>query len=672
MISVNTLPPGAGYSQQLAMEVLIPVRDGSEALLRGATRSARAAWIAVATVAVALGGIALAWGSRPPPARKVADAFEGYRDFYPSILVANPRVLASLELDGFSFGDAMNVRDLAAPRLIDFREESAEILARSPIFADLAATLKDDLAVVSKMAPDMQVGVKTQHRMFDLSWLHSPRVHFELVGVVNRIDFRSLVPPGCGQTRLVYRLAYRPPDRPQTRLPMTINLIWENRQTRCDELAKSWLALEDADDVRGALLAGPLANISPTSFDRVEIDVQSWRMNSQARDMDDHAEYILRAFNVVNGHLVPDGLRNTPRQDLSPEQREALRSWIGKHLDEIDSGAAELPPQFLATQTVSVTPRGLSRAANHPFRALFPNEDVAFSDLPLSGRRTIGSPWQLVRRLDEMTCPGCHQARTVAGFQLLGEDRTDGTGDAMVVGMSEHLRGILGWRYKFLVAASEGKVYDMPVPVAEHVDDRGDYGAHCTSPKHPGHVKPEELPDWPCKRDFVCDFPVDGDPIGQCVPAGAKGPGDPCQDVALVTRLGGVDGDKATAHPVKGCGPGQGEKKSVCEPNHRGFAAGMCSVNCDNEGETLRGGTCVKVPHHGFETDCFKPDAILEQCLNTPPHFTTEYVRDCSRTAPCRDDFVCARIPSRMPFEGACVPPYFLFQARVDGPPKDR
>jgi hypothetical protein len=41
-------------------------------------------------------------------------------------------------------------------------------------------------------------------------------------------------------------------------------------------------------------------------------------------------------------------------------------------------------------------------------------------------------------------------------------------------------------------------------------------------------------------------------------------------------------------------------------------------------------------------------------------------MRGCGEAAPCRDDYICARTPAG---GGACVPPYFLFQLRVDGHP---
>ena len=91
---------------------------------------------------------------------------------------------------------------------------------------------------------------------------------------------------------------------------------------------------------------------------------------------------------------------------------------------------------------VSVAPRELSRLANRPFKTLFPDEVPTFRDVSFAGNRRVSSPAMLVRRLDEMTCVGCHQARSLAGFHLVGEERTGGTRDAMTGGRSEHLREV--------------------------------------------------------------------------------------------------------------------------------------------------------------------------------------------------------------------------------------
>ena len=583
------------------------------------------------------------------------------------MLITNPRVVAALEEDRFSLGDVLAVRDRSRPRYEDYSEESAAILLRAPIYKSLALALAREIKQLQSVTPDVGVGPGYEHRLFDLRWLGSPRVHFELVGVVNRIDFRSLTPPGCGQTRLVYRLAYRPAGRPQTRLPLTLNFIYENRETDCATVAERWLALEPLSGAAliGGLRSGPLAHLDPSRMDRIEVNIQSLRQNSNGIAMDDHAEYILRGFNVVNGTLVKDTLRNTPDTELPADKKDALRDWIKENFDAIERGAAELPHQFLASRSVSVAPRGLSRMANRPFKRLFPDEDNAFAGLPYSRQHIAVSPEMLVRRLDQMSCAGCHESRTIAGFHLLGEDRGGGSFNALTLGISEHLREILDWRFRFLKQAATGHIPTEPVPIAERPDPEGGFGAHCAVTT----TESNEDPAWPCAKGFVCQpSPVHGDTIGQCVREGSTLVGDSCESVTLLPTPG-PDGDGVLPDHEVECFSAKGVR---CEPNHNGFSGGMCSAECDREGARAHGGVCMRVPHHGFEGACFKPDSIIEKCLTKRPNFDFQLMRACSRTEPCRDDYVCARLPDSELDQGGCVPPYFVFQARVDGPPIDR
>ena len=41
-------------------------------------------------------------------------------------------------------------------------------------------------------------------------------------------------------------------------------------------------------------------------------------------------------------------------------------------------------------------------------------------------------------------------------------------------------------------------------------------------------------------------------------------------------------------------------------------------------------------------------------------------LRACDAATPCRDDYLCVRLDAG---RGACIPPYFVFQMRVDGHP---
>lgn len=606
------------------------------------------------------------------PRHVQAASYASFPDTHPSVLVAEPHTLVALEDVGFSFADVLGIRKTRAPHDGEYIGESAGDLKTSAAYADLTKTLRADLAELEASVPSVGVGVRFKHRLFDVRWLESPHIHYELVGVVDRIDFRHLTPPGCGQTRLVYRMTYRPSRRPQTRLPLTLSVLYENKGPDCARLAHAWLALEDGGDLARRLATGPLAERDVTTFDRIEINVQSLREDSQGKEMDDHGEYILRSFVHQAGGLVPGTLRNTPDPNLDADSKAALASWIVQNVSAIDDGSAEVPERFLATRAVSFTPRSLSRGGNRPYKALYPDERNAFSNAPLEAAAVVRSPQMLVRRLDEMTCPGCHEARAVAGFHLLGEERSGATDNALTLGMSEHLRQVIAWRYRFLQAAAEGHVLADPVPISEHVDDSGAYGAHCTHPR--GATTDDGLPEWTCAPGLSCRrSDVEGDPIGTCGPPDVLHVGDACERVQMAA---GPDHDGDPVRPLRAerCrsrDPGDILARGKCNLNRDGFPGGMCTSTC-TEGEQRDGSICMRIPHKGFERSCFRPGVTLEECLQTEGNFAIERMRSCSRSEPCRDDFVCSRAPGLPIGEGACVPPYFIFQARVDGPPVDR
>jgi hypothetical protein len=100
---------------------------------------------------------------------------------------------------------------------------------------------------------------------------------------------------------------------------------------------------------------------------------------------------------------------------------------------------------------------------------------------------------------------------------------------------------------------------------------------------------------------------------------------------------------------------------AVCNRNHVGFPGGMCTTTCDDPSPDGRCGViAVLSPFNA----CLARGTPFPRCLAA--HVNPAGLRACDAGSPCRDDYICARTPRG---EGACIPPYFLFQLRVDGHP---
>ena len=551
----------------------------------------------------------------------------------PALLVDDAVVLERLEHNGYAFNDVVSPAKKRA----------------------FVATMTEDVR-------EFTGGFSSEdaRRPFQMAWLDRGR--FELVGVVNRFD-RRLDPvdaPSCGEVRLVYRLALHNAGRPPTRLPMTINVrIPQAVPARsdalggCRQVAERWRAETDVLAI--------LRDLPP--FTRLETNFQSIHVPSYRLDMDDNAEYVLRSFKVAGDTLIPDTLTNTPRDDLTPSEVAELGAWVTHNVPAIDAGTAMVPEKFLASRAVSVSPRGLLHLANRPFSRHFMDPRRAFGDAGLVAARLTTTPELLLRRLDEATCVGCHQSRGVAGFHLLGEERDRAkTFNALAVGHSPHLAAELPWRAEVLAGALLDRAA-RPRPFSGHVEGPGLAGAECGLDAG--------FAPWTCAAGLVCRDLQKGS-LGVCVTPAGGAPGDPCESVTTQpsTRAEGAtvisDGQDPSCPAVT---KEQGGRP-FCAPNWLGFTGGMCSAYCARSGEISGDAICAPLPSAGYESDCFFSREPVERCLRR--HVVLARVAICDAQHACRDDYACTRVPSAPENVGACVPPYFVFQVRVDGPTLDR
>lgn len=589
----------------------------------------------------------------------------------PLQIVTAPAALQAAESAGAGLArwfDAMP----GADGLLDNRS-----LARSPRWRELQVPLADGVAAIARGDPQAGVGVaRYAHRLFDSRWLHSPDAFFELVGVVNRLDRRAFHDGACGETRLVYRLAYRTP-RMQSRLPMTLSVELRadppDAQGSCAAAARLWVPPPGLDEpALGRWLLSPRGPLAPDRLERqrlvqIAVNLQSVRWPSGVRpDLGGHAEYLLRAFrwNATPSRYEAGPLENTPdlaRLQADARLREDLLRWLQQPAQRqaLDSGQLRIPERYLATEARSVTPRGLARLANRPFVQLY--GQAPWQAVP--GSHTLGSPAAWLRRLDDLSCTGCHQSRAVAGFHLLGEDRPGATrtftpGNALAVAHSPHVQDELARRAAYLDGTLAQGRADPFRPLAEHGGPAGGLGAACG-------LGDAGFEGWRCAAGLRCQ--AEGGPshdgsVGVCMPE-RPAVGAMCEPARLTPRAD-ARLDRALRGQRLSCGD-----EGVCEKTAVGFPGGMCSSAC-KPGDP--DGVCGQIAILDDFNRCLAEKKPFAQCLQ---HTRPGQLRRCSATRACRDDYVCAQVaqPAARLFTsdagGACMPPYFLFQMRVDGHP---
>lgn len=588
---------------------------------------------------------------------------------------ASPDVTA-VDPGGFAPLDAGLVRS-TAPRFAYTTLDEPSVMAAlgagganfddlvSPAWlADIETTLARQINAIARADSHAGVGIRgNTHRLFNKRWLRDG--HFELIGLTYRSERIPVDTGRCGDVRLVYRLAYQTEisgERVHSRLPMTLLVelaAAESGATGCKPEAMRWSSETElaGQALASHLLGGALqGRLTPEHVTQVLLNAQIVRWPSSVRpDLGGHAEYSMLAFEPGDDRrtLRVKTLENMPsvaKIANNAEMRAALVDWVGANLAAIDEGSAILPEVFLANEATSVTPRGLSRLANRPFRQLFDSEE--FASLKLDAFARISSPEALLRRLDDLSCVGCHQSRTIAGFHWLGVDNSEvAVGNGLFVSRSVPLQGDARRRAEQTLVLASGETPSFSRPFAERDDiDLGGIGARCGL-GDPGFAS------WTCADGLVCDpydSPTSDAVIGVCSSPALAALGESCQ-VAPLSQNANPHRDRARGATTRACETG------VCNVNRTGFPGGMCTSGC---GDLPDDGTCGVIALLTPFNNCLARKTPFPKCL--AEHVTPAGLRRCDAAHPCRDDYVCAQTPSG---EGGCMPPYFLFQLRVDGHP---
>jgi hypothetical protein len=561
----------------------------------------------------------------------------------------SPELMAALEQRGLALGTLLGSKQPSTT--------NAE-LSKLPSFVPVVQILEQELERAKREDPLAGVDVaRYSHRLFDQRFLRAASARFELAGVVNRLDRMLFDPTSCGETRLIYRLAYDHGGDRASKLPMTIGLELKvpRPASGCKAAAERWLEeLEKdvptrADWLRSA--SGPLSPelTSVTSQSaRLVLNLQLVRWPSTVRpDLGGHAEYLLRSFRPdAAGVLQPEGLENSIDPDVfaKPERRRELLSFLEAQRAALDAGTALLPDALLARRSLSVTPRGLSRLANRPFSAALSLRELERWDY--SQGKIVKSPLGLLRRLDQLSCAGCHQARSVAGFHLLGQDaKLAPPENSLAVGISPQVLDDTERRLRFIQQVLAGREPNPLVPLAEHArPGLGGYGAHC------GLTPDPTFADWKCEKGLVCSAieAGKGDVIGQCLPA-ERQVGDACESGSVGAQRDRRR-DRMQSVAVEAC------PNMICNRSNVGFPGGMCTASCGDAGAV-----CGSIAVLDSFNACLARGESFLTCIRG--NVTPAGLRACDGNHSCRDDYVCARSASG----GVCLPPYFVFQLRVDG-----
>ncbi len=614
------------------------------------------------------------------------------------VAITEPGVVKSLELGGF------DIQQMLAPNPTVAGMMGNSELKDLPAFKPVLAALHNEFDAYHKAHPETGVGLKFGKRLFDENYLLSPRARFALVGIVNRMDRSYIEPDTCGEIRFIYRLAYTvmsKNEKVSSRLPMTLNLVVgaksQNSDETCASVAKRWLSISRSDASQTpAEIASSLINNGliydkslPRQLLRIETNLQMVRWPAVVRaDFGGHAEYLLKVFkwNEASHVFLESKLENQIDRDKLLSQPDLLKSfkvWLGQsqNLQALDNGTLIIPDLYLATRAVSTSPGGMARSANRVYDGILSAEEIKGIFEKQTGLgdaknfEFVRSTEGFKRRLDELSCTGCHQTRTIAGFHFMGRDPLGRyPGNSVFGAGSPHFYADLPRRQSILQSLGKNQPPDFSRSYALHPAKRfsqtlaktglyNGWGAHC-SLDHDASFK-----DWICDSGLSCKNNLDSDVergLGICLPTTGQQVGDPGETGRVTTKSHGVDVyTLASKVKILDTEHWTSEPQSATPGARTGGFPGMM-LHLKDCGHLTSEASCGPLPGSkaGFNACLAKGENFLN-CLRD---FSSQVgLRACTATDPCRDDYICAEGNEKE--RGVCVPPYFLFQFRVDGHP---
>ena len=411
------------------------------------------------------------------------------------------------------------------------------------------------------------VGEAFDFQLFDRAQLYSTQTRFVLAGIVNRMDRAYVSAEDCGEVRLIYRLTRTGlpligENAVSQRLPMTLNLVLKATpglligrgvvaMITCADKARRWLAAGDLS-LKGKELAdklfvadGPLELLGHQNIDRIETNLQiAHAPKSAVRDF--RTDYLLKVFRYdrqarVFAEAPMENQIDRARLLADDGLKREFRTWLldPANLVAFDRGTVLIPEKFLATGAIAPTPAGFDPSELEPEFGLVQGEGAVFSEADVVAAlrkvveggaklQNIRSPAGFERRLNDVTCSGCHQTRGIGGFHFPGVDwMADKPSNTTVVPASPHFFGDQIRRRDILASLRDGKPPDYSRGFSSRPQLRGStelagtsyydgWGAHCYVQGKPAAGNDGSFRDWTCAEGLACQAAGKISRIGMC------------------------------------------------------------------------------------------------------------------------------------------------------------
>jgi hypothetical protein len=411
-------------------------------------------------------------------------------------------------------------------------------------------------------------GASFDFELFDRDLLYSPATRFVLAGIINRMDRAYVAKETCGEIRLIYRLTQ--PDAPAVgdhavspRLPMTLNLVLKARGGHatddrrpvltCAGIARRWLATAEWT-LTGAALAekitsdgGPLDSVGPENIDRLETNIQIAHASKSSR-RDFRTDYLLKVFDYdarakIFTEATLENQFDRERILADDKLKRAFKAWLLEqaHFVELDRGTVLIPKEYLSTRAIAPTPAGFSNSDLQPAfglmqgegaNPLFTEDDIvaalekaAKGGLKLKNIRSVAG---FERRLNDVTCAGCHQTRGIGGFHFPGVDwMAAKPSNSTVVPGSPHFFGDQIRRRDILTSLRDGERVDYSRGFSARPQLRGSrelagteyedgWGAPCYSQGANAAGSDRSFTSWACAKGLACQVMSDASHMGMC------------------------------------------------------------------------------------------------------------------------------------------------------------